>query len=131
MLILFHLKMSVSKYSSCLPDGRWLGVCYYWDLHTPACLSTVERFSFIGPTGWISKCPVPGYTNCVHISWRHIMCPDNPELQYRAEFPVHFPLSVLINFFKTDEGEFCPLYNYIIYCFSTKFSQWEGSYSFP
>ena len=24
-----------------------------------------------------------------------IMCPDNPELQYRAEFPVHFPLTVL------------------------------------
>ena len=23
------------------------------------------------------------------------MCPDNPELQYRAEFPVHFPLTVL------------------------------------
>ena len=23
------------------------------------------------------------------------MCPENPELQYKAEFPVHFPLSVL------------------------------------
>ena len=23
------------------------------------------------------------------------MCPDNPELQYRAEFPVQFPLTVL------------------------------------
>ena len=47
------------------------------------------------------------------------MCPDNPELQYRAEFPVHFPLSVLIDCFRSDEGKCTG--NYAPCGFSRKF----------